>query len=98
MLNSLIAFERDKNSAIPISRPSRFPPVARDRARGAEGGALPEGRVNVGGCGGGLSDDRASVGGRTGWAALAAGCADAAGGGGGRVALPKVTPDKSSRG
>ena len=58
----------------------------------------------MGGCGGGPADDRANVGARAGWAALAGGCADVAdggverAGGGGRVALPKVTPDTSGRG
>jgi hypothetical protein len=58
----------------------------------------------VGGCGGGPADDRANVGARAGGAALAGGWADAAdgvverAGGGGRVALPKVTPDTSGRG
>jgi hypothetical protein len=58
----------------------------------------------VGGCGGGPADDRANVGTRAGWAALGGVCADAAGGGveraggGGRAALPKVTPDTSGRG
>jgi len=56
----------------------------------------------VGG-GGGPADDRANVGARAGWAVLAGGCVDVAdggverAGGGGRLALPKVTPNTSGR-
>jgi hypothetical protein len=67
---------------------------------GAEGGALSEGRVKVGG-GGGPAEDRAKVGARAGAVALAGGGADAAGGGGGSVgsvSVPKVTPDTAARG
>ena len=90
-LDGLIAFERGKNSAVPkVDRPGFL--RLRETARGrAEGGALPEGRANVGA--------------RAGWAALAGGCAEVAdggveraGGGGGRVALPKVTADTPGRG
>ena len=63
----------------------------------------------MGDCGGGPPVGRINVGARAGWVAAAGGGADVAGGavdvvgveragGGGRVALPKVTPNTSGRG